>query len=149
MTSAISHILVPTDGSALALKAATKAGDLARAVGARVTVLIVHDDNMIQQQSWGPGAAMSVEQVRAAIEDGARRKELADALTALGRQQTAPRALQVWGHPAEQVVQCALDDKVDLIVMGSHGRSGFKRVLLGSVSNTVVNHAGCPVLIVR
>jgi nucleotide-binding universal stress UspA family protein len=149
MATAISHILVPTDGSALALKAAAYAGDLARAVGARITVLVVHDDNLIQQMSWGPGAAMSVEQVRAAIEDGAKRKELADALTALGRQEVAPHAMQLWGHPAEQVVQCALDGKVDLIVMGSHGRSGFKRVLLGSVSNTVVNHAGCPVLIVR
>lgn len=149
MATAISHILIPTDGSTLALKAAAYAGDLARAVRARVTVLIVHNSDLIQQKSWGSGAAMSVEQVRAAIEDEAKRKELADAATAVGRQEEPPRVMQLWGHPAEQVVQYALDDKVDLIVMGSHGRSGFKRVLLGSVSNAVVNHAGCPVLIVR
>lgn len=149
MAAAITHILVPTDGSAPALKAAAYAGDLARSVHARATVLMVHDSALIQQLSWGPGAAMSVEQVRAAVEDGAKRKELADAVTALGRQEMPPRVLQLWGHPAEQVVQCALDDKVDLIVMGSHGRSGLKRVLIGSVSNAVLNHASCPVLIVR
>jgi nucleotide-binding universal stress UspA family protein len=53
------------------------------------------------------------------------------------------------GHPAERIL-CHADDKdVDLIVIGSRGRSKFAQLLLGSISRHVVQHAGCPVLVVR
>jgi nucleotide-binding universal stress UspA family protein len=52
------------------------------------------------------------------------------------------------GEPAETIVRTARDGKFDLIVMGTHGRSGLPRVLLGSVAERVVQHAPCPVLTV-
>jgi nucleotide-binding universal stress UspA family protein len=52
------------------------------------------------------------------------------------------------GNPHEFIVQEAKDKEIDLIVMGTHGRSGFKRVLLGSVAQNVIGHAPCPVLVV-
>lgn len=56
--------------------------------------------------------------------------------------------VHIGGNPHEFIVQEAKDRDIDLIVMGTHGRSGFKRVLLGSVAQNVIGHAPCPVLVV-
>ena len=53
------------------------------------------------------------------------------------------------GAPVEAITSVARQTKVDLIVIGTHGRTGLKRVLLGSVAERVVRHAPCPVLVVR
>jgi universal stress protein A len=55
----------------------------------------------------------------------------------------------VFGDPAATVVRIAHEDAVDLIVMGTHGRSGLSRLLLGSVAESVVRTAPCPVLTIR
>ena len=157
MAKKIEHILVPTDGSDLAIKAAAFAGNLARALDARITIAIVHSDDAIQPLAWGAGgfpasatnASMAVDEIRARLEHNAEHKELADTVAALGKLSQPPELVQLWGHAAEQVCLHAEATGIDLIVMGSHGRSGFKRVLLGSVSNAVANHAHCPVMIVR
>ncbi|MBT8368244.1 MAG: universal stress protein [Deltaproteobacteria bacterium] len=52
------------------------------------------------------------------------------------------------GAPHEFIVQEARDRKIDLILMGTHGRSGLKRILLGSVAQNVIAHAPCPVMVV-
>ena len=53
------------------------------------------------------------------------------------------------GKPVEEIVQVARDEAVDLIVMGTHGRTGLRHVLLGSVAETVVRTAPCPVFTVK
>jgi nucleotide-binding universal stress UspA family protein len=53
------------------------------------------------------------------------------------------------GDPATEIVKAAQEWPADIIVMGSHGRQGISRVLLGSVAESVVRHAPCPVLVVR
>lgn len=53
------------------------------------------------------------------------------------------------GHPAEEIAQMAGDLDVDLIVVGSHGLSSIKRFFIGSVSDSLLEHAPCPVLIVK
>jgi nucleotide-binding universal stress UspA family protein len=55
----------------------------------------------------------------------------------------------VAGMPAEAIVECATNRGMDLIVMGTHGRSGFAHLLLGSVAEQIVRTAPCPVLTVR
>jgi nucleotide-binding universal stress UspA family protein len=50
------------------------------------------------------------------------------------------------GDPATEIVRVAKEEHVSLIVMGTHGRSGFTRLLLGSVAELVIRHANCPVL---
>ncbi len=52
------------------------------------------------------------------------------------------------GKPHEFIIQEAKDKGIDLICMGTHGRSGLKRILLGSVAQSVIGHAPCPVLVV-
>ncbi|MGL4250396.1 MAG: universal stress protein [Aeromonas sp.] len=54
-----------------------------------------------------------------------------------------------FGRAADEIVLQAREDKADLIVMGSHGRSGISHLLVGSVAESVVRHAPCPVLVVR
>ncbi len=53
------------------------------------------------------------------------------------------------GYPFEEIVLMANDPQVDLVIIGSHGRSGIKRLLLGSTAERVVQHAPCPVLVVK
>ena len=53
------------------------------------------------------------------------------------------------GVPAESILQCAKDEEIDLIVMGTHGRTGLSRLLMGSVAEEVVRRADCPVLTLK
>ena len=53
------------------------------------------------------------------------------------------------GKPASEIVKAAAEWPADVIVMGSHGRGGVERALLGSVADTVMRHASCSVLIIR
>ena len=55
----------------------------------------------------------------------------------------------VIGNPAKQILAQASDEQVDLIVMGTHGRTGLAHVIMGSTAEYVVRHAACPVLTVK
>ena len=59
------------------------------------------------------------------------------------------RALSELGDPAKIIIEHAISNDCDLIVMGSRGRSAFKELLLGSVTLKVAHHAKCPVMVVR
>jgi nucleotide-binding universal stress UspA family protein len=58
-------------------------------------------------------------------------------------------ALLKWGNVAETILQTAAEEQCDLIVLGSRGLSGFKRLMLGSISNAVAAKAQCPVLVIK
>ena len=63
---------------------------------------------------------------------------------------TVPVQVQIAvGKPADEIVRVAREEKVDLIVMGTHGRTGVRHLLLGSVAEEVTRHAPCPVFTVR
>jgi universal stress protein A len=63
---------------------------------------------------------------------------------------TVPEQVKVAvGRPAEEILRVAREEKVDLIVMGTHGRTGVRHLLLGSVAEAVSRHAPCPVFTVR
>ncbi len=53
------------------------------------------------------------------------------------------------GDPAKEIVRCAKEEGVDMIVMGTHGRRGLKRMLMGSVAEAIVRNASCPVLTIK
>jgi nucleotide-binding universal stress UspA family protein len=55
----------------------------------------------------------------------------------------------LYGDPASEIVRLAGEEQVDLIVMGTHGRTGLMRLLMGSVAEAVVRRAPCPVLTIR
>ena len=157
VTTAVSHVLVPTDGSEGALKAAAFAGQLARALDARISVILVQSEDLIMPHAWGAGeypagtpySSMSVDEIRDMLEQRLREKELPATVRALGSLGQEPESSIVWGHAAEEICRFAKEHSVDLIVIGSHGRTGIRRALLGSVSHAVANQAPCPVTIVR
>ena len=152
----ISHILVPTDGSELACKAAAFAGRLARGLKARVSVLLVLPEEIVLPNAWGVGTdegvpygTMSVEEIRNMLEKRARENDLPKTLKSLGDLDVEPKLISSWGHPADEISRFAREHEVDLIVIGSHGRTGIKRAFLGSVSQAVANQAVCAVTIVK
>jgi len=139
-------ILVCSDGSDCSLEAARLGASIAGRFGAEVVALhVFHIDNA----SMGVWAIVldndSVD--RSARE---QRTAIEQSLRPLFEQAGAPfRMVQKIGHPVDCILALAEAEQVDLILMGSHGLGGFERMLLGSVSEHVVHHAHCPVLIVR
>ena len=138
-------ILVPTDLSEGAEEALDYACELAAQFGATVHLL-----NVISIPALGVpelGVAMASSVIDSLIEDN---KAALDALAqrkcmkaAIGRQ------LLRTGDARDVIIAAAKELGVDLIVMGTHGRRGVSRALLGSVTETVVRSAPCPVLTVR
>lgn len=137
-------ILLASDGSECALKAATVAAGFARQFGAEVIVLHVYT----------PLAQLVPAYALAGLDRDADIKEVQDAVMSrtgrvLDEAGVAYTARREIGSPAEHIVGIAEREQADLIVVGSHGLSGVKLLLLGSVSDRVVHQAHCPVLVVK
>ena len=143
------HILLATDGSAASEHAAQIAVDMAHTHGATLTALYVVDPypylgvgetNPLGFQSYMAAAHEQAAQAHATVAE-------------LCRQEDKPVALQV--RIAEDmttsagIVETARDEGADLIVMGSHGRTGLVRLMLGSVAARVLAESSIPVLVVR
>ena len=143
------HILIATDGSAASEHAAKLAVGLARTHGARLTAVYVADPypyvGIGEINPMGFQAYMDV-----AHDQASRAHAVVDALC---KQENPAIALQVRlveeVAPAAGIVQSAREVGADLIVLGSHGRSGIARLMLGSVADRVVHESTIPVLITR
>jgi nucleotide-binding universal stress UspA family protein len=145
--SRITRILVPTDFSETSDAALTYARQLADALGASLHLVHVFDD------PYGDALVAEVsasvyESMRASAITAARR-ELMRRLPAEDRQRFRGSSAMITGVAANAIVQYAADHSMDLIVMGTHGRTGFAHLLIGSVAEQVVRTAHSPVLTVR
>lgn len=137
---AIRRILLATDLSSASEKAADEALQLARALRAELLVVSVIDPTT---RAPGPHVAR-MDQRRAA------REVAAQALVVRGRRAGVAVEFLVWeGEPGPAIIEAAEAERADLLVVGTRGRSRVERMVLGSVSDHVVRHAPCPVLIVR
>ena len=76
-------------------------------------------------------------------------QQLEDQVTTLKAQYPKIKGKLVTGNTFLEIIQAARDDDVDIIVMGTHGRTGLAHVLIGSVAERVVREAPCPVLTVK
>jgi len=139
-------ILVCSDGSDCSLEAARMGASIAGRFGAEVVALhVFHIDS-------GSMGVWAIVLDNDSVDRSAReqRKAIEQSLRPLFEQAGAPfQMVQKIGHPVDFILALAEAEQVDLIIMGSHGLGGFERMLLGSVSERVVHHAHCPVLIVR
>jgi nucleotide-binding universal stress UspA family protein len=141
-------ILVPTDFSEHSDKAIRQAADIAEQNNAKIYLLHVVD----KVQQCAVDYCIPVESVTKAQADGAEnatqkmREEVQKLLQS--RKIDVTFGVKV-GVPYEEILQQELDRKADLIVIGSHGRTGVKRAFLGSVAEKVTREAKCPVLLVR
>lgn len=137
-------ILIPTDGSEHATRAAEHGAALARAFGASLHVLAVIDT----RTAGGPFSGGE-------LEDETLDRMTADAeetITAITDAVDVPEAIQTSireGNPADEIHTYRDDHDVDLIAMGTHGRTGVDRYVAGSVTENVVRQADVPVLTVR
>lgn len=141
------HILVPVDGSSTSQLAVEKAIGLAKAFGSRVTSIFVIDPypftGVGTDFAYGQAEYLSAAtaEANAAIKDA---KATFDA-AGISVETSVIEAHAAW----RGVVQAAESMQADLIVMGSHGRSGLEKLVLGSVTQAVLSHTRLPVMVVR
>jgi nucleotide-binding universal stress UspA family protein len=142
-------LLVPTDFSETAAAALDYAKALAKALGAGLHVLHVVEDPLVLVPA--PPAAEGYPALLDLREDltTQARRTLETLLTEPERETLRAKVDVVSGVPHVEIVAYAEREKLDLIVMGTHGRGPVTRLLLGSVADRVIRRAPCPVLIVR
>lgn len=134
------RILIATDGSRYSQAAAMKALDFAQAYGSALTVVSVVD---VPPEFYGE-APNAVE----ALINNARRyvEKVSELAEAAGiKVDTYVKEGEVY----ETIVGLVPEHKIDMIMMGSHGRTGLRRLLMGSVAEKVIGHAPCPVLVAK
>ena len=150
-------ILLATDGSSEAELATRTAVDLSQRTDSElhvIHVLDVHPTALLYPEATDPEGVEMPDPIL--VEDFERRseqrgREVLDEEVERVRSAggTVAQAHLMMGGAAREIVHLAEDLGADLIVMGSRGRGGIRRALMGSVSDSVIRHAHCPVLVVR
>jgi nucleotide-binding universal stress UspA family protein len=138
----IQQIILATDLGPASAAATDESFRLAAALGAKLLVVSVIDPRTLEL----PGGRFRsrVDQERG------RLQAVAAELVLRGRREHVPTSFLIWeGDPAESIIEAARSEHADMIVVGSHGRAPLGRALIGSVSDQVVRHAPCPVMVVR
>jgi nucleotide-binding universal stress UspA family protein len=141
-TGRTQKLLLATDLSEASSSATSEAFELARKLEASLLIVSVIDPGALLL----PGGRFRarVDQVRE------RREQQAQELVERGRAEGIEVSFLIWtGDPGDTIVEAARSERVDIVLVGSHGRGAVGRFFLGSVSEHVVRHAPCPVLVVR
>lgn len=143
----IRRILFATDFSKASRRAFDAAKSLAKSNKAELTILHVHvpvvplvPEQYIESPGW-TGLDLS--------EKRWNQHQLAALAKQAGRAGVKAKSALVDGEPSRQILRQAVSKRADLLVIGTHGRTGFSRFLLGSVAERVAATAKCPVLTVR
>ena len=135
----VSRILCPIDFSDSSHAALRTACDLARRFGAQIDLLHVIEPLPTSELMVAQPYDYPLERVRG---------ELSRLPPSDMGPQPVRRAVKI-GYPADVIIACAREIDADLIVLGTHGRTGLTHLLLGSVAERVVQRAPCPVLVTR
>lgn len=138
-------ILLPTDGSKGVGEAINCAVALAKKFDAKIHVLFVVEPPRFQEYGAGIALASIIKTLQEAGEQIVR--DTVEMIRTSGV--LAVEEATEEGHPAEEILKYAQEHGIDLIVMGTHGRRGLNRVLLGSVAEEVVRSANVPIMTVR
>lgn len=145
------HALIATDGSEVSIEAARQGVALLQPT--KVTLLTVADTS-VAEDSGGGGfegdlltPAEAAEARTAILDEGD--DELADTIKAMEVDPSIVERKLVEGSSGQMIVHVADEVGADVIVVGSHGKGWFKRVVIGSISEYVVHHSHIPVLVIR
>ena len=138
-------ILLPTDGSKGAAEAINCAVAIAKKFDSTIHVLFVVEPPRFQDI----GATTAMNDILRAIREAGEEIVRETAQTIANSGVIAVEEVLREGHPAEEILTYAREEGMDLIVMGTHGRRGLGRLLLGSVTEEVVRTSPVPVLTVR
>jgi nucleotide-binding universal stress UspA family protein len=142
----IKGILFPTDFSEGSSQALQYAVDLTKKYGAKLYVVHVIYD-IAKATGWYV-PHVSMDQMYKDIQEGAKKELEKFGVEALGEVKNIERTV-LTGVPHEELMNFAKKNKIDLIIMGTHGRKGIDRILFGSTAAQIVRFAPCPVLTVR
>jgi len=138
-------VLIATDGSESAEKAASFGVEIARLSGAKVYAIYVIDTtpyySIPLDQVWSKEVYEQFDKVGHEITSDVVESARAAGLEA--------ESIVLKGNPPERILNFSEEQNVDMIVVGSHGKGGFERLVIGSVSEKIVRHAKVPVLVVR
>ena len=116
--------------------------------GAELHILCVTEEPLTVAPVWGAPVSLSNRLSPTEIKTEADRALAARPDPEWGHDLKIHRVVRT-GNPFVEIVRYAREENIDLIVLGTHGRTGLVHVLLGSVAERVVRQAGCPVLTVR
>ena len=140
-------IVVPTDFSQNSLRALEKATDFAKRFDAEIVLLHVLEAPIYPAMTFGAGAA-NLPTIHQELRDTVDRN-LRDVRDEHLPEGVAVRLVMREGNPYAEILDTAREEGADLIVIATHGHSGIKHLLLGSVTEKVVRKSPCPVLTVR
>jgi nucleotide-binding universal stress UspA family protein len=140
----IKKILIPTDGSDYSNRAAEYGIGIAKMVNAQILAVFVIDDVVLDQIA----KVTELETVERELkEDG---QSIVNYVLSLAKKEGVKSSSFIAkGRPFEQIVHLAKDQNADLIVMGTYGRRGADRILIGSVAERVIEYGPCPVLVIK
>jgi universal stress protein A len=146
MTIRIQKILLPTDFSEYSAIATKYACELAIRFDAELHLLHTLEPYVGSTPEFGMGLAFPnyIMEAKAAAE-----KTLVDVLDPKWVEGRKMIRVVVEGSPKLEIIQYAREQNIDLIVLATHGRTGLRHVIMGSVAETIVRTAPCPVLTVR
>ncbi|MBI5695838.1 MAG: universal stress protein [Nitrospirae bacterium] len=134
------NIILPTDGSRFSDAAVERAIDLAKSFGGGIHAVSVVDVNEEFQAEAPDAVSKLIQRAKALLESVKARAEAAGVKVDIA---------VIEGSPAESIAGMVEDRGADMVIMGSHGKTGLKRLLMGSVTEKVIGLVGCPVLVVR
>lgn len=137
-------LLFPTDFSETSKKALPYIKQLKGAGTKEVVVLHVIDQRDVDALAKASGASQHVEEQT----ENAARNELAAVEAELKREGLAVKTILKIGRPFREIMDAAAGERVSLIVLGSHGRSNFADIILGSTSENVIRHSKVPLLVI-
>jgi nucleotide-binding universal stress UspA family protein len=137
------RILIAVDGGSAAIKAGQAGIDLARSLGAKLATIYVVDPAV----EYSGDLSLSPDEVKEVAQEKDA-EVLAKLKASLPLPDDAEHFVRV-GQAAVVIDKMAVDWGADVIVIGSHGRTGISRIILGSVSDDLVHRSSCPVIVVR
>jgi nucleotide-binding universal stress UspA family protein len=134
--------LVPLDGSKYSKKALEKAILIAKKFDGKITLIHIYSVSKF---------AISPTQVYNYVQDVQKygKKVLAEGKKIIDIEGIPVEKILKEGHVVEEIIKTSENGKVDSIIMGARGLSPIKEIILGSVSHGVINHAKCPVLVLK
>jgi nucleotide-binding universal stress UspA family protein len=140
----VRKILIPTDGSDYSMRAAEYGVSIAKMLDAQIMVVYVIDEVVLGQIS----KVTEMEEVERELKTDGQRY-INYILSLAQKEGVKSASLLAKGRPFEQIVHLAKGLNMDLIVIGTYGRRGTERILIGSVAKRVIEYSPCPVLVVK
>ncbi|HIH74075.1 MAG TPA: universal stress protein [Methanosarcina sp.] len=138
------NIVIATDGSANFRKVISCGIEIAKLSGATVYVLYVVDTPSLISEIWTAGKEAIREMM---VNDG--KKVISKVKKIIEESGVEVKEVLLEGHPSDEIIKFAEHNNMDLIVMGTLGKTGFEKFMMGSVAQKVVRCSNVPVMVVR